>query len=153
MRSQNSSSDTSPAMPGASSCFTFSYRKVELREPPLPSSGSERGIPIRFMLYFTAGMPTAAQFSISFCTTSISRSRSGSMPSMMFGDCATSIGVDDSGSWIMSSSMPNELTCSRCFARSSLFQVVALPSRGSEHTLTTPSCAHCWKSSSLRAPT
>ena len=110
-------------------------------------------MPIRFMLYFTAGIPTAAQFSISVCTTSISLSRSGSMPSMMFGDCDTSTGVDDSGSWIMSSSMPNELTSSRCLARSSLVQVVAFPSRGSEHTLTTPSCAHCWKSSSLRAPT
>ena len=142
MRSQNSSSDTSPAMPGAFSCFTFSYRKVELLEPPLPGSRSERGIPIRFMLYFTAGMPTAAQFSISLCTTSISRSRSGSMPSMMFGDCEISTGVDDNGSWIMSSSMPNELTCSRCIARSSRVHVVAFPSRGSEHTLTTPNCAH-----------
>ena len=49
--------------------------------------------------------------------------------------------------------MPKELTCSRQRARSSRDQVCALPSRGSLQTLTTPSCAHCFRSSSSRFPT
>ena len=81
-------------------------------DPPRPGSRSERGMPIKFMLYLTAGMPTAAQFSMSALTTSISRSRSGSIPSMMLGASAVSIGVEERGSWIMSNSMPKELTCS-----------------------------------------
>ena len=97
---------------------------------------------MRFMLYLTAGIPTVAQFSMRVLTTSISRSRSGSMPSIMLGASALSIGVDDNGSWIMSNSMPKELTCSRHRARSSLDQVWALPSRGSAQILLTPSCAH-----------
>ena len=80
-------------------------------------------MPMRFMLYLTAGIPAAAQFSMRVLTTSISRSRSGSMPSMMLGASAVSIGVDDNGNWIMSNSRPNELTCSRQLARSSRVQV------------------------------
>ena len=76
---------------------------------------------MRFMLYLTAGIPTAAQFSIK-CVHHLDFAIAVGIDAKhdAWSFSATSIGVEESGSWIMSSSMPKELTCSRQRARSSL---------------------------------
>ncbi|MNL57873.1 hypothetical protein D3C87_1814640 [compost metagenome] len=77
MRSQFSSSDSTPARPGAACWSALSQRNASFIEPPRPGSIGVRGMPIRLRLYFAAGMPALAQFSMMAQTASICRSRSG----------------------------------------------------------------------------
>jgi len=68
-----------------------------LRELLRPGSRSVRGMPMMQRLYLAAGMPAAASRSISPQMPSISRCRSGSLPSRMCGLSAASIGRDELG--------------------------------------------------------
>jgi hypothetical protein len=65
------------------------------------------------MLYLSDGMPARAVLRIIWQTSSISRSRSGLLPSMMFGSSNRLMSFELIGSGIMSRAMPNDSTCSR----------------------------------------
>ena len=65
------------------------------------------------MLYLSEGMPARAALRIIWQTSSISRSRSGLLPSMMFGSSNRVMSLELIGSGIMSSVIPNDSTCSR----------------------------------------
>ena len=64
-------------------------------------------------------MPARAQLRICVQMSSMLRSRSGLCPSMMAGICARSIEADVIVIAVMSSLMPNDSTCSRCFVSAS----------------------------------
>ena len=64
-------------------------------------------------------MPAFAQLRICVQMSSMLRSRSGLCPSMMAGICARSIEADVIVIAVMSSLMPNDSTCSRCFVSAS----------------------------------
>ena len=64
-------------------------------------------------------MPAFAQLRICVQMSSMLRSRSGLWPSMMAGICARSIEADVIVIAVMSSLMPNDSTCSRCFVSAS----------------------------------
>ena len=65
------------------------------------------------MLYLSEGIPARAVLRIISHTASISRSRSGLLPSMMFGSSKRLISFELMGSGTMSSVMPNDSTRSR----------------------------------------
>jgi hypothetical protein len=65
------------------------------------------------MLYLSDGMPARAVLRIIWQTSSISRSRSGLLPSMMFGSSKRLMSFELIASGNMSSVMPNDSTCSR----------------------------------------
>ena len=76
-------------------------------------------MPRMVKLYFTWKMPAFAQLRICVQMSSMLRSRSGLWPSMIAGICARSIDADVIVIGIMSSLMPYDSTCSRCFVSAS----------------------------------
>ena len=143
MRSQNVSAETSPAMVGGASWSASAHRNVEQLAPPRPTVCSVRGTPRKFKLYLTAGMPASAQARMMSQMWSISRSRSGSLPSMMFGhpDCAVSLLISDEprGSGIMSRASPKDSTFFLYADREAGVHCACGPS-GLPHMWFTPSC-------------
>ena len=51
-------------MVGGALWSALSHRKDAFRDPPRPASGSVRGMPMMFRLYFAAGIPTSRSRSI-----------------------------------------------------------------------------------------
>src|SRR5438128_12625515 len=74
-----------PAEVGGAVWSARLQRKAALREPPRPGSRSVRGMPMMQKVYLAAGMPAAASRSIRAQMLSISRCRSGSLPSRDMG--------------------------------------------------------------------
>ncbi|OYW24904.1 MAG: hypothetical protein B7Z55_00855 [Planctomycetales bacterium 12-60-4] len=79
------SSKTAPASVRAGSCGAPAYLKLRWMAPPRPFVGSVETTPRMDILYLTAGMPAAFTFLIIWQTSSIARSRSGDLPSIMAG--------------------------------------------------------------------
>ena len=65
------------------------------------------------MLYLSEGMPARAALRIIWHTSSISRSRSGLLPSMMFGSSKRAMSLELIGSGTISRVIPNDSMCSR----------------------------------------
>ena len=83
------------------------------------------------MLYFNDGIPARALLRIIWQIWSISRSRSGLLPSMMLGFSDRVMYWELSGSGTASSLMPNDSTRSRSFVRPSTDQLSSKRSEGS----------------------
>ena len=82
------------------------------------------------MLYFSEEMPARDAFRIIWQTSSISRSRSGPLPSMIFGSSNREISFELMGSGTMSSVTPNDSTRSRSFDSPSTDQCSSILTEG-----------------------
>ena len=82
-------------------------------------------------LYFNAGIPARDALRIIWQMSSISRSRSGLLPSMMFGISKREISFELIGNGTMSRVMPNDSTRSRSRVRPSTDQRSSRRSEGS----------------------
>src|ERR1043166_7762955 len=85
MRSQACSALTFPAGVGSFLSAALDKSKVLYEQLPRPGVDSVRTTPRMLMLYFNVGIPALAALRIIWQMLSISRSRSGLLPSMIFG--------------------------------------------------------------------
>jgi hypothetical protein len=119
-------------------------------ELPRPLTGSLRTMPRIDMLYLSAEMPAWLAFRIIWQMSSMARSRSGLLPSMIAGYSDLSISTELSGSGSMSRCRPNDSTRSRSRLSPSTDHFSSRRLDGSELQMcSTPNAEYIWRKSSV----